>query len=83
VAENVVAQNVSMYPVDWALVNTEAERMGVSTSAALRFIVRDWSTLKGAILQQRIDRAARKMAAALTDSPLPVEAFPGGDDDQE
>ena len=36
-------RNVSMYPSQWEIVERLADRLGgIGTSAALRYIVRDW-----------------------------------------
>jgi len=43
--EYVESRNVSMYRQDWAIVEALALRMAISTSAALRIIVRQWVKL--------------------------------------
>lgn len=48
--QNVKAQNVTMYPEDWGVVEAYAEEMASelgtkSTSLALRMIVRQWVKL--------------------------------------
>jgi len=46
----VKAGNVSMYPQDWAVLDAFAEDTGLSRSAALRIIVREWKDLKRHVL---------------------------------
>ena len=46
--ETVEGRNVSMYPRDWATVDALAKDMGLTTSSALRAIVREWVQMKGA-----------------------------------
>ncbi len=39
----VESRNVTMYPQDWAVVEQSGASMGLSTSTALRVIVRQWA----------------------------------------
>ena len=49
--DNVEARNVTMYPVQWATVDSFGKDYGYpSTSAALRRIVDEWQQFKGAQL---------------------------------
>lgn len=43
---SIVAKHISMYPQDWAVVHQLAKDAGLSRSAGLRYIVRDWLRLK-------------------------------------
>ena len=40
--EQVQVRGVSLYPADWATVESVAKDYGATTSAALRLIIRDW-----------------------------------------
>lgn len=40
--EQVQTRSVSLYPVDWATLDAIAHDNGLSTSAALRTVIRDW-----------------------------------------
>ena len=42
--DRVVGGNISLYPQDWERIDALAQRLGMTRSAALRFIVRDWSS---------------------------------------
>ncbi len=50
--QNVKAQNVTMYPEDWGIVEAFAEQVASqtgtkNTSLSLRMIVREWAKLTG------------------------------------
>jgi hypothetical protein len=52
--ERAIGQNVSMYPADWELVKAEAECKGLTTSAALRMILREWQSMREAQYRETI-----------------------------
>lgn len=41
--QRVVARNITMYPEDWQVVDDAGKKIGLSTSTALRVIVRQWA----------------------------------------
>jgi hypothetical protein len=48
--ETVEPRNVTMYGLDWATVDALAKDLGLTTSSALRVIVREWRMFKGSQL---------------------------------
>lgn len=51
-SERVESRNVTMYPQDWAVVDQSGSSMGLSTSTALRVIVRQWAQHFQAAIQR-------------------------------
>ena len=37
-----IAKNISMYPEDWQIVDQEARKLGLTTSASVRYIIRQF-----------------------------------------
>jgi hypothetical protein len=54
-SELVESRAVTMYPSDWATVDSHAKDMGLNTSSSLRFIIREWRQFKGAQLGFQLD----------------------------
>lgn len=48
--DSVERRSVSLYPQDWAEVDTLARTAGGSTSGALRRIIREWSNLRDPVI---------------------------------
>lgn len=59
--EQVQVRGVSLYPVDWATVESVAKDSGATTSAALRLIIREWVRMKATevsiVLQEHEEEA--------------------------
>lgn len=51
-SERVESRNVTMYPQDWSVVDQSGASMGLSTSTALRVIVRQWAQHFQAAIQR-------------------------------
>ncbi len=65
--ERAIGQNVSMYPADWDLVKAEAECKGLTTSAALRMILREWQSMKEAEYRETIKQLEAFMGRRYSD----------------
>lgn len=61
--ENLVERrSVSLYPADWEIIDQSGASMGLSTSTALRVIVRQWA--------QHFQAAIQRTAAAESDADM-------------
>lgn len=48
--KRVEARNISMYPDDWQTVQGVADNVGLSVSAAMRVIIKEWQEAKKRLL---------------------------------
>jgi hypothetical protein len=68
---NVVRQNVSFMPVDFATVQAVAKDAGLTFSGSLRVIIRDW------VKQQRLRDVGRAYASGVITAEEAVEKLAG------
>ena len=71
IREYVDERSVSLYPSDWAAVETLGERMGLKVSPTLRFIIRQWAEWRDIIAAlPRLERSPTDERAVYVVEPF-------------
>ena len=64
--KRVEPRNIAMYPTDWSIVDRVSKQLGMdNTSAATRYIVRDWNR-----------RISDELNASMLAQAIPLEVTP-------